>query len=149
MIDKLWSPSEKLKSNSNITRYIRYLKSNDIDINSYSELYDWSVKNREGFWESIWRFGDIIYSKKYNNILENGYDMLESKWFSGAKLNFAENLLRFKNDDISLISERENGKKETISNKELYDRVARLSDSLRKVGVGVGDRVAGFMPNIN
>ncbi|MBI5804003.1 acetoacetate--CoA ligase [Candidatus Pacearchaeota archaeon] len=147
---KLWAPSEEKRESSVMKKYLKYLKENkDSNFNSYMELYDWSIKDRDSFWESIWEFSGIIHSKKYDKVLSNGEDMLNSKWFVGAKLNFAQNLLKKKDSSPAIISFSESlENEEVVTYKELFEKVSALSNSLDKIGLKVGDRVSAFMPNI-
>lgn len=145
----LWKPSEERIKNANMTRYMRYLaEKKNLEFNNFQEMWDWSVDKREQFWETIWEFGGVIASKKWDKILENPDDMLKSKWFLGARLNFAENLLRYRDDRTALIFRSETGITKRITYAQLYDQVARMAKSLRDFGVTTGDRVAGFMPNM-
>ncbi len=149
---KLWEPSNYKIENANLTRFMNYLKEKrNLSFNSYDELYDWSIANRADFWSSLWDYSKIIYSKPYENVLENPDDMLGSKWFSGARLNFAENLLRHRDDQIALVFTNENLDRPpvTMTYNGLYDQVARLAKALRQDGVQVGDRIVGFLPNFN
>lgn len=146
----LWTPSEEKKSQANMTRFIDFInnkfKQNFI---TYTDLYNWSVEEYPSFWEAMWEFGEIKFSRSYDQVLVNPEVMLEAQWFTGARLNFAENLLRFRNDSTALVFKGEAAsevKKITYGN--LYDQVARVAKSLREMGVTTGDRVAGFMPNM-
>ncbi len=144
----LWIPSQASKDNSNMSAFIKYVKSNfDIRINDYDDFYEWSVKDIPNFWKAIWEFGDIKYSRNYEGIL-SGNEMIDTKWFSGAKLNFAENLLRHRDSRIALISVKENAPTGKLSYKELYEQVATCAAILRSLGVKKGDRVAAFITNI-
>lgn len=152
MSEKLWEPSINRIKSANMTKFINFLKENKgLEFNSYDKLYDWSITNRVDFWVSIWEFADIIFSQPYEKILKKPEDMLESKWFVGAKLNFAENLLRFRDDHPALVfkSESVDQKPVIVTYRELYDQVSRLAKSLREMGIKPGDRIAAFMPNIN
>lgn len=143
----LWTPSEDRIKNSNMSAYMNYAaKLTGKKINSYNKLYSWSVDNIEEFWESIWEFSGLIYSKKYKEVLSS-HEMPGAKWFMGAELNFAENLLRYKDDHIAIISSREDCPNVTLTYKELYEKTAACAYSLKKLGVKQGDRVAGFVPN--
>jgi len=144
----LWIPSAEQVSNSNITSFMRYVeKLTGKRIGTYDELYNWSVENIEEFWKSIWILSGIIHSKEYESVLTERR-MPGAKWFSGAELNFAENLLRFRDDQTALISYSENHEPERISYKELYNLTARCAEGLKQLGVKAGDRVAGFVTNI-
>lgn len=152
MSEKLWEPTEEWINSANMTRYIKFLKEKrNLSFDSYDELYQWSIDNRPDFWETIWEFAEIIASKPYSTILENPDDMLNSKWFVGARFNFAENLLRFRDNHPALIfkSEITDWPVDIITYKLLYDQVARLAKALREIGVKAGDRVGAFIPNIN
>lgn len=144
----LWIPSENRIKNSNFSKYYEFLKKEyNLSFTGYNELHSWSVTDIETFWESIWKFSGILHSEPYNKILDKRI-MPGAKWFEGAKLNFAENLLRYKNDLTAIISSREDKPDVVLTYKELYQLVAACSFGLRKLGVKKGDRVAGFVTNI-
>jgi acetoacetyl-CoA synthetase len=144
----LWIPSKERIENSNLQSYIKYLvKEYDLSFNNYHELYDWSVKEIESFWESIWKFSGLIHSKSYDGILDERI-MPGANWFTGAKLNFAENLLRYNDDKIAVISSREDKQDVTLTYSQLNKLVAECSAGLKKLGVKNGDRVVGFVTNI-
>ncbi len=152
MSEKLWSPSKEQVRSANLTRYMDFLRENEnLNFGSYDELYDWSINNREAFWASLWEFFDIIHSISYDTVLENADEMLDSIWFNGARLNFAENLLRFTDEHPALVfkSESLDRAAEILTYKELNDLVAKLANAMRELGINAGDRVAAFMPNMN
>lgn len=146
----LWKPSEETKRQANMTRFIEFVNQNQgLELNGYNEIYEWSVNNSTVFWEAMWEFGGIKASTPYDKVVVNPENMLDSRWFTGARLNFAENLLRFRDDRTAIIFKGEAmPERVTITYAELYDQVARLAKSLREMGVVAGDRVAGFMPNM-
>jgi acetoacetyl-CoA synthetase len=144
----LWIPSQERIENSNIHSYMKYLqKEYDLAFDNYQELYNWSVKKIEKFWESLWKYSGLIHSKSYEAILDER-KMPGAKWFLGAELNFAENLLRFNDAKIAIISSREDKSDVTLTYSELNKLVAECSTGLKKLGVQKGDRVAGFVTNI-
>jgi acetoacetyl-CoA synthetase len=144
----IWIPSKERIDNSNMKVFLDYINSiRKLNFNSYDELYKWSISEIDEFWESIWNYSEIRYSKKYDEIISS-YDMPGANWFSGAKINFAENLLRKQNDDIALISCRENFETIKISYKELYLLTAKTAEALKEIGITKGDRVAGYISNI-
>ena len=100
------------------------------------------------FWAAMWDFADIKASKSYDTVLDDPGKMPGAKWFVGARLNFAENLLRYRDDQVALVFQGEGQEPVKMTYAELYDQVARLARSLRQQGVTAGDRVAGFMPNM-
>lgn len=118
------------------------------NFDEYNPLYEWSVENIPEFWATMWDFADIKASKAYNEVIDDVTKMPGAKWFSGAQLNFAENLLRFRDDQIALIFKGEDQDATRMTYAELYDAVARLALSLKGMGIQPGDRVVGFMPNM-
>ncbi len=146
---KLWEPSKKWIKNAEITRFIEYVNSiYKMKIKGAKELYQWSIDYIENFWEAMWDFGGIIASKKYDKVVEDLNVFPGTKWFPGAMLNFAENLLRYKDDQFAFIFQGESKKTELITYENLNKQVARLAQSLRETGVKVGDRVVSYIPNL-
>src|SRR3990172_7553671 len=144
----LWQPSISQVKKANISKFIKFTNSEfGKSFSDYNDLYNWSVTEIENFWDAIWKYSGIIYSKKYESVLDER-KMLGTKWFSGARLNFAENLLRYRDYQIALISYRENNPTLRLIYKELYESVAACAAGLKNLGVKQGDRVAGFVTNI-
>ena len=114
----------------------------------YDPLYRWSVENIPDFWASMWEFAGIKASKPYDEVIDDVTKMPGSKWFSGARLNFAENLLRYRDDQVALIFKGEARDVRKMTYAGLYGEVAGVAKSLREAGVQAGDRVVGFMPNM-
>ncbi len=148
MSELLWRPSKERIAQANITSFISYLSEKEkINISDYHQLYDWSINNIEKFWRHIWEFSEVIHSKIFDKVLiEKG--IKDSKWFVGAQLNFAENLLRFNDEHPALISYRENYPTVRISYSELNLIVRKVASALKSFGVSKGDRVAGYVSNI-
>jgi acetoacetyl-CoA synthetase len=144
----LWTPSEDRIKNSNLRKYEKFLnKEYGIQFSNYPGLHRWSTTEIETFWGSIWKFSEIVHSKPYERVL-NERVIPGAKWFEGAKLNFAENLLRFQDDNTAIISSREDKTDVKLTYHEIYRLVAACSSTLRKLGVRKGDRIAGFVTNI-
>jgi acetoacetyl-CoA synthetase len=118
-----------------------------LTLDGYDALYDWSIANIPAFWEAVWRFVDVKHSAPYTSVLENP-SMPGATWFKGARLNFAENLLRCRDDRPALVSIKEGGEVAAqLTYAELFAQVARMAGFLREAGVTAGDRVAGYLPN--
>lgn len=144
----LWIPSEDRIRNSNFTKYFTFLEQEyGLTFSDYSALHNWSVTEIEIFWESIWKFSEVIYSRSYKKVLDNRI-MPGAKWFEGSEFNFAENLLRFNDDHIALISSREDQPDIKLTYRELKELVTTCSFGLKKLGVKKGDTIAGFVTNI-
>ena len=113
----------------------------------YAALHDWSVRERGAFWNQVWQECGVIASATAATPLANGEDFLGSRWFEGARLNYAENLLRWRDDRPALVVRFEAGERQALSYAELHLAVARLAAEFRERGVTQGDRVAGWLPN--
>ncbi len=145
----LWEPSKERIEKANVTRFMKFVNErHSKNFDGYRSLYEWSVTNREDFWAAMWDFGNVIASQPYEKVLEDSPTMIGAKWFIGAKLNFAENLLRFRDDQEAIVFKGEGQTTTRMTYAELYDTVARLAKSLRAAGVVTGDRVAGYVPNM-
>ena len=149
MSEILWQPSAVRKNNSQMMHFISYVnKSYHLQISNYSELHKWSLKNKEFFWNSVWNFTAVAASQPANVIFAPGATMANAKWFLGAKLNFAENLLRHRDDKLALIFNNENNQRRTYTYAKLFDSVAKVASYFRKIGLQKGDRVACVLPNM-
>ncbi|MDB4892236.1 MAG: acsA [Gemmatimonadetes bacterium] len=159
----IWTPAPADVERANITRFIRDavrpLGGAAAEVVDSPSLYAWSIAEPEQFWPAVWRFCNVIADDRggaapWDDVLTGGDRMappdptLGPRWFIGAKLNFAENLLRRRDDGDAIVSWNEQGFKRRMSFAELADEVARFAEFLRQSGVVVGDRVAGFIPNI-
>jgi len=145
----LWQPSESTISKARITDFINYVNRKfGKKFGSYKELYNWSVEEIPDFWGAVWDYLEIISSKKYDSVIDDLKKFPGAIWFPGARLNFAENLLRYRDERTAFIFIGESQKRETITYAELYKKVARLAHSLKQLGVMPGDRVVGYMPNM-
>ncbi len=145
----LWRPSEHRRVNANITRFIEYVNEKEgLELGTYPELYQWSVDQIPAFWARMWEFAGIVASQGYDEVVDDLGKFPGAKWFPGARLNFAENLLRYRDDRPALVFRGEDRKTARVSYAELHRTVARLASSLRKLGIKPGDRVAAYMPNM-
>jgi len=145
----LWEPSDELKQNSNISRYMRWLESErNLSFSSYNELWEWSVTDLEGFWGSVWDYCGVVSSKPYDKVLARR-EMPGAEWFSGTELNYAEHVfLRARADEPAIVSKSEIRTLSEVSWDELRERVAAFAAGLRSLGVGRGDRVVAYLPNV-
>jgi acetoacetyl-CoA synthetase len=149
MAKLLWEPSEKQIKESNMYRFMTFINETyNQSFSEFSSLYDWSIENLPEFWAAFWKYADIIHSKPYDQVIDDVSKMPGAKWFSGAELNFAENLLRYRDDQVAIIFKGEGQPSTRMTYAQLYDAVARLARSLREMGIQPGDRVVGFMPNM-
>lgn len=145
----LWEPSEKVIREANMTDFIEFVNDNyNINADGYWDLYDWSIENIPDFWDAMWDYGDVQASEDYNEVVDDLDKFPGAKWFVGARLNFAENLLRYRDERTALIFKGETREYEKLTYAELHDKVAGVAKSLRDIGVEPGDRVCGYLPNM-
>ncbi|GAB2939380.1 acetoacetate--CoA ligase [Aquaspirillum soli] len=140
----LWQPSAEHIQSTRLSAFIRHTRREFAD---YQALHRWSVEDSEAFWQEVWQFTGII-GNMGSERLRQPTAMPGAEWFPQAKLNFAENLLRRRDERQALVFWGEDQCKTQLSYAELYAAVSRLAQALRAQGVGVGDRVAGMMPNM-
>ncbi|HUU73160.1 MAG TPA: acetoacetate--CoA ligase [Burkholderiales bacterium] len=150
----LWKPSRKRVKDSNVNRFIELVNTRfnasdgKVGLGNSSQLYDWSVREPENFWSAMWDFAGVVAKKRGALTLIDGDRMPGAQWFPEARLNYAENLLRRRDDETAIVFWGEDRVRCRLSHAELYDAVARTVQALKAAGVGRGDRVAAFMPNL-
>ena len=143
----LWKPDSRKKTKmAELTDIIN--RNHSQKINDYEQLHNWSVNHIPEFWEEIWNYCDIIHSEPYTQVVDDVKVMPGAKWFTGAKLNFAENLLRFRDDRVAIKFKSEDKSLRELTYLELFQEVEKVSNYLRELGVQKGDRVVGFLPNV-
>ncbi len=154
MSGPLWQPSDARIAEANLTAFMQRLKADKgLDFADYDALYDWSIDDLEGFWTAVWDFCGVIADEARGPVVVDADRMPGAAFFPEARLNFAENLLRRpqnnRGDEAdALVFWGEDKVKRRVSFKALYDSVSRVAQGLAAEGVGPGDRVAGFMPNM-
>ena len=145
----LWQPSEERIKSTNMYGFMNLVNETyGKDFTSYPELWEWSVDNIENFWKTTWEFIDIKASQPFDKAIDDPNKMPGAKFFVNSKLNFAENLLRFRNDRLAIVFKGEDSVRRTLTYNQLYDEVAKTAASLKKLGIQKGDRVVGFVPNM-
>lgn len=148
MSDPIWAPGPVRRQTANIKRFIDLLRSElDPSIQDYWSLYRFSITQPENFWRAMWDFSAVV-GKPGEVTLQDGHKMPGAKWFPGARLNFAENLLRYRDDQAALVFCSETGTRLQLSYADLYREVMQTAAALRAMGVQQGDRVAAYMPNL-
>ena len=138
----LWTPDPERAARSGMARFMRLAGRRD-----YEELHRWSVEHAEEFWDLVWKFGEVRGEPGLRRLINAGR-MPGAQWFPEAKLNFAANLLRERDASLAISFWGEDRVKRQLSRRQLYDLVSRLSQALASAGVGKGDRVAGYLPNL-
>ena len=149
MSQPLWEPSEQRIKDSNMYRFMQEVNQTyGTHFADYDALYQWSVENIAAFWAEMWRFAGIKVSKGYDEVIDDPGKMPGARWFSGSRLNFAENLMRFRDEKTAMIFRGEDSIRRTLTYKELSTATAKVASALKTAGVVPGDRVVGFMPNM-
>ena len=149
MNNPVWTPSQKQIDRSQMTKFIKYVNlSHHLSLKNYDDLYSWSIQDIPSFWETVWKFCEVKYSTPYSEIVDDTSKMPGAKWFTGSQLNYAENLLRFKDSKPAIIFKGENQNPSILTYHDLNEEVKKVAYALRNMGIVKGDRVAGFIPNM-
>jgi acetoacetyl-CoA synthetase len=159
----LWTPDPERATRANLTAFIEDIRTKkptgSSGVKDFASLYRWSVAHPEAFWPEVWRFCGVLAEGRpgrppWDEVVI-GLDrmappdpVLGPRWFTGARLNFAENLLRYADDHPALVFWNERGRQRTLSYADLGQEVAWVAAALREHGIAPGDRVAGFLPNL-
>ncbi|MEK6277628.1 MAG: acetoacetate--CoA ligase [Actinomycetota bacterium] len=145
----LWEPSPESIQRSSMTRYMAWLESErGLRFDDYPALWEWSVTELEKFWASIWDYFSVTSSTPYSAVLAER-KMPGARWFEGARLNYAEHIFRDRDDgDVAILHASELHDLDELRWGELRAQVAAVAAGLRDLGVGPGDRVVAYLPNI-
>lgn len=144
----IWKPTDEFKSSSNLSHFMDWLQEEkDLQFNDYKSLWEWSTTCIEDFWKSIAEYFDVNFHSNYNSVL-SGKEMPYYKWFSGARLNYAEHILTNKTTEYpALLYKKEGAELSEMSWDELEDKVASVAAYLESLGVRKGDAVVAFSAN--
>lgn len=148
MLKSLWTPTADSLTNCAMTQFLNKINAQyNLSLKDYFALHHWSVTHLAEFWQAVADFTGIKFSQSAEKIVELNPNLRLTKWFSGAKLNFAENLLSRRDQHIALITINERGEIEKISYQTLYQQVANLAHKFKELGLKAGDRIAAVLPN--
>jgi acetoacetyl-CoA synthetase len=159
----IWAPSAERIGRANMTAFLQWVRqrrpAGAEAVSDFSALYRWSVERPESFWPEVWRFCGVVAEEQpgkdpWDSVVL-GLDRmgppdpeLGPRWFGGARLNFAENLLRYRDEREALVFWNERGRGRALTYRELGAQVGGVAAALERQGIGPGDRVAGFLPNL-
>jgi acetoacetyl-CoA synthetase len=159
----LWTPDAERVKRANLTAFIEHIRkqrpAGSDGVSDFASLYQWSVEHPDAFWPLVWEFCGVVAEERTGrqpwDEVVIGLDRmappdseLGPRWFPGARLNFAENLLRYADEHPALVFWNERGRQRSLSYADLGQEVARVAAALREHGITPGDRVAGFLPNL-
>ncbi|WP_216828671.1 acetoacetate--CoA ligase [Alkalihalobacterium elongatum] len=145
----IWQPTKQQTESTVMHQYMNWLKAEkELSFKNYNDLWKWSVDELEEFWGSIWEFCGVTATQPYNHVLVER-KMPGAQWFEGARLNYAENIFsKYQDEQTAIYFRSEHIRKRELSWKELREKVASVAHSLKQMGVGRGDRVVAYMPNV-
>ncbi len=143
----LWRPTTQSIAESNLAAFIDQVSAKHPAVRDYDSLHRWSIDSSDQFWASLWEYCAVTSSYKWDTVVTNPGAMPGAGWFAGARLNFAENLLKYRDDRTAIIFRGEDKTTRTLSYARLYAEVARCAELLKSLGVVQGDRVAGYLSN--
>lgn len=144
----LWEPSPAARDRSRLAHYLAWLgRTRGVHHETYDDAWRWSVRDLEGFWDSIAEYFQVRFHGRPTRVLADA-SMPGARWFPGATLNYAEQALRRHDAHPALVFEREDGARSTLSYADLSRQVAAAANALADMGVGSGDRVVAYLPNI-
>ena len=148
--DVAWTPPPDARERTELGRYLEWLeRERGLDLADYDALWRWSVTDLEGFWSSLWDFFEVRAHTPYERVL-GSREMPGAEWFPGARLNFAEHMVG-RDDDldaVAVVAHSQTRESFELTFGELREQVARARAGLQRLGVGEGDRVVAYLPNI-
>ncbi|MDX1459525.1 MAG: acetoacetate--CoA ligase [Xanthomonadales bacterium] len=148
MSQPLWQPDAQQVADATLSRFIGHHRDAvDAAVSDYTSLHRAALERPAGFWRACWDFFELI-GEPGDTVLQDADRMPGARWFPNARLNFAENLLREPDDSVAIVFRAEGGQSRELTRARLYAEVARTAHALRGVGVGAGDRVGAFLPNV-
>ena len=148
MTKALWVPGELRRQRARLRSFIDAVNSaHGLSLTDYDSLHRWSIDQPQQFWPAVAEFTAILFDRPCDEVLIDGDRMPGAQWFAGARLNFAANLLRYRDARTAIVFCDEAGRRESLTYAELYNGVATCAAGFRAAGIVAGDRVAAFMPN--
>ncbi len=148
MTTPLWVPSEEWVQKTHMAAFMHAAGQQcGTEFSHYGDLHAWSISAKGDFWQAIWDYCGVVSKSQSDQPLRHEDQFPGSVWFEGARLNFAENCLQGDDEALAIIERLESGRRQTLTYGQLRQRVAAVRAFLKEQGVGVGDRVAGMVPN--
>ena len=145
----MWQPSVEQIQGSQMFEFKEFINDrHGLNLENYHDLHYWSVNQIPEFWDSAWSFFNILHSHPYTQVVDDVSKMPGAIWFDGTRLNFAENLLRRRDDKTAIVFKGEGQPVRKLTYNELYSAVVKTAHALKELGVNKGDRIAGFVPNM-
>ena len=150
MSEVLWTPPADVRQTTQVGRFLDHVRdTRGRELSDYDELFEWSVSDLEGFWGSLWEFFGVGASTPYERVL-GSREMPGAEWFTGARLNYAEHMLGRDEDrgSVAVAAISQTREPFDLTFADLREQVAAARAGLQRLGVGEGDRVVAYLPNI-
>ncbi|WKZ57350.1 MAG: acetoacetate--CoA ligase [Bdellovibrionota bacterium] len=145
----LWSPSTSRIERAQVQHFLRdHVRPHDGTVRDFRALYDWSIRENSTFWKEVFSFFSPLHEGDASTVIEQPSRMPGARWFPGVQLNFAENLLRYKDEQEALVFWGESSVRRSLTYREIHQRSAAFSAWLASKGIAAGDRIAAVMPNM-
>jgi len=145
----LWAPSHERLAGANMTAFMKQVNErHGLALRDYGQLYRWSVERIEDFWTALWDFGGVVATRRGDRVLADKDKMPGARFFPGAELNYAENLMRRQDEADAIVFWGEDKVRRRLSHRQLHEAVSRTQQALAAAGVGKSARVAAFLPNM-
>jgi len=145
----MWTPSAERIEKANLTAFLRFAHERGHSTGeNFPALYRWSIEQPEEFWQAVWDFCGIVASQRGEQVVVDFDRVPGARWFPGARLNYAENLLRYRDDHRALVFWNEAGFQRALTFAALHAAVAKVACAFKELGVKPGDRIAGIVPNM-
>jgi acetoacetyl-CoA synthetase len=147
--DVLWTPPADVRTTTQVGRFMDFAAGRGVDLPDYDAALRWSVEDLEGFWRAIWDFFGVRAHTPYERVLSAPV-LPGARWFEGATLNYAEHMVGTDEDTdrVAIVARSQSRAPFEVTFGELRDQVARARAGLERLGVGPGDRVVAYLPNI-
>jgi acetoacetyl-CoA synthetase len=146
----IWSPPADVRETTRMGHFLDFVRdTRGRDLDGYDELFAWSVSDLDGFWGALWDFFGVRAHAPYERVL-GSREMPGAQWFTGARLNYAEHMIGTDQDtgSVAVVAHSQTRAPFELTFGDLRDQVARARAGLQRLGVGPGDRVAAYLPNI-
>ena len=149
MSNLLWHPADKFMQDTNLQKFMDYVNQKfQLNISNYSQIYQWSVDDTQLFWETVLHYYKVDYKGNYNTVFNPQKWPLDNFWFKGIKVNYAQHILKKRNDDLAIIWQNELGEKQTYTYAQMYNQVSQLVSYFKSININKGDRIVAYTPNL-
>ncbi len=149
MSNLLWQPADKFMQDTNLQKFMDYVNQKfQLNISNYPQIHQWSVDDTQLFWETVLHYYKVDYKGNYNTVFNPQKWPLDNFWFKGIKVNYAQHILKKRNDDLAIIWQNELGEKQTYTYAQMYNQASQLVSYFKSININKGDRIVAYTPNL-